>query len=130
MNPADPSVLDVRTIAHRLGVEPVRGLSEEEARQRLAADGPNELRTAPPMPTWRKILAQFQDPLIYLLLVAVVISLVIMVGLKALHDLVRPKREPLIQRYIEIAGRITALFVGTISVEMIMQGLRSWVQKF
>jgi Ca2+-transporting ATPase len=28
------------------------------------------------VPIWRKILAQFQDPLIYLLLAAVVISLV------------------------------------------------------
>ncbi len=37
-------------------------------------DGPNQLRSTPPVPIWRKILAQFQDPLIYLLLVAVVIS--------------------------------------------------------
>lgn len=53
-----------------------------------------------------------------------------MIGLKVLHDLVRPKREPLIEKYIEITGRITALFVGTISVEMIMQGVRTWVHKF
>ena len=64
------------------------------------------------------------------ILAAVVISAVLMVGLMALHDFVRPKKEPLIQRYIEIAGRITALFVGTISVDMIMQGVRSWVYKF
>ncbi len=64
------------------------------------------------------------------ILTAVVASVVIMIGLKALHDVVRPKREPLIQRYIEIAGRITALFVGTISVEMIMQGVRTWAHKF
>ncbi len=63
-------------------------------------------------------------------LASVMISVVIMVGLKALHDVARPKLEPLIQRYIEIAGRITALFVGTISIEMIMQGIRTWVQKF
>jgi small neutral amino acid transporter SnatA (MarC family) len=43
---------------------------------------------------------------------------------------VRPRREALIQRYIEIAGRITALVVGTIAVDMIMQGIRSWVDKF
>ena len=63
-------------------------------------------------------------------LVAVLISIGIMIGLKALHDYARPKREPLIQKYIEIAGRITALFVGTVSVEMIMQGIRSWADKF
>lgn len=61
---------------------------------------------------------------------AVVVSLVIMALLKGMHDYVRPRREPLIQRYIEIAGRITALIVGTISVEMIMQGLKAWADKF
>ena len=63
-------------------------------------------------------------------LVAVLVSTVIMIGLKALHDYVRPKHELLIQRYIEIVGRITALFVGTVSVEMIMQGVRTWAKKF
>lgn len=61
---------------------------------------------------------------------AVLASIGVMLVLKALHDYVRPRREPLVQRYIEIAGRITALFVGTIAVEMIMQGLRSWAGKF
>ncbi len=57
-----------------------------------------------------------------------VISIGLMVGLKAIHDYVRPRRENLVQRYIEIAGRITALVVGTISVEMIMRGLKSWLE--
>jgi small neutral amino acid transporter SnatA (MarC family) len=61
---------------------------------------------------------------------AIIICLVIMVILKEAHDFVRSKREPLIDRYIEITGRITALFVGTVSVEMIMQGIRTWVHKF
>jgi small neutral amino acid transporter SnatA (MarC family) len=61
---------------------------------------------------------------------AVFISVTILLFLKMGHDYVRPRREPLIQRYFEIAGRITALFVGTISVEMIMQGLQAWVREF
>ena len=61
---------------------------------------------------------------------AVSLSILAMLALKALHDYVRPRNEPIIQRYIEISGRITALFVGTIAVEMIMQGLRAWVGKF
>ena len=61
---------------------------------------------------------------------AVLLSVLIMIALKALHDFVRPKREPLIQRYIEIAGRITALFVGTVSVQMIMQGIKAWAEQF
>jgi len=53
-----------------------------------------------------------------------------MLALKVVHDIVRPHNEPVIKRYIEIAGRIMALFVGTISVEMIMQGIRTWSEKF
>ena len=52
------------------------GLTSQEAARRLAQDGPNELRAAPPRPAWRRILAQFQDPLVYLLLAAVAIALV------------------------------------------------------
>ncbi len=63
-------------------------------------------------------------------LFAVFISILIMVLLKMLHDFVLPRRERLVQKYIEVAGRITALFVGTISVEMIMQGVRSWADQF
>lgn len=63
-------------------------------------------------------------------LAAVLVSVLIMIGLKALHDFVRPKREPLVQRYIEIAGRMTALFVGTVSIEMIMQGVKTCAEKF
>ena len=61
---------------------------------------------------------------------SVIICLFTIVLLKSLHDFVRPRKETLIQRYIEIAGRITALVVGTIAVDMIMQGIRSWVDKF
>jgi multiple antibiotic resistance protein len=61
---------------------------------------------------------------------AVTISVAIILLLKSLHDIVRPRRERLIKRYIEIAGRITALYIGTVSIEMIMLGFRTWVDKF
>lgn len=61
---------------------------------------------------------------------AVVVCLFVVALLKYLHDLVHPTREELIERYIEIAGRITALYVGTVAVDMIMQGMRTWVNKF
>lgn len=64
------------------------------------------------------------------ILLAVGISVSLMLLLKALHDHVRSTREHLVQRYIEIAGRVTALYVGTVSIEMIMQGMQTWVQKF
>jgi magnesium-transporting ATPase (P-type) len=71
----DPSVADVADVAGALHADLHAGLSSQEAAQRLAQEGRNELRSAPPVPGWRKLLAQFQDPLIYLLLVAIVISL-------------------------------------------------------
>lgn len=78
------------------------------------------------------IIGKRLDPLIACasVLAAVIIAIVLMLGLKALHDVVRQHRASLIERYIEIAGRITALFVGTVSVEMIMQGVRTWAGKF
>jgi potassium/sodium efflux P-type ATPase len=59
-----------------LGVDPGRGLSSAEVAARLAEHGPNQLEAAERVPAWRKLLAQFQDPLVYLLLVAVAVSLV------------------------------------------------------
>lgn len=50
------------------------GLAAEEARRRLARHGPNRLAPRKPVPAWRRFLAQFQDVLVILLLVATVIS--------------------------------------------------------
>ena len=78
------------------------------------------------------IIGKRHDPLTActIVFVAVVLTIVIMFLLKALHDYVRQRKAPLINRYIEIAGRITALVVGTVSVNMIMQGFQSWMEKF
>ena len=73
---ADPSGRPAAEVAAELGVDPEQGLSSAEAAARLAAHGPNELTGTPPTPWWRRLGAQFTDPLIVLLLVAVVISLV------------------------------------------------------
>jgi P-type Ca2+ transporter type 2C len=49
-------------------------LSDGEARTRLERFGRNELTAEKPVPAWRKFLAQFQDTLVILLLVATAIS--------------------------------------------------------
>jgi magnesium-transporting ATPase (P-type) len=71
----DPSVKDVDEVVRDLNTDLEHGLASQEAARRLALEGSNELRPAPPVPAWRRILAQFQDPLIYLLLAAAVVSL-------------------------------------------------------
>ncbi|WP_091998215.1 cation-translocating P-type ATPase [Marinobacter pelagius] len=62
-------------VIEALGSNEHRGLSEDEARARLERDGPNQLRTRKPIPGWRKLLAQFTDPLVILLLLAAAVSL-------------------------------------------------------
>lgn len=57
-----------------LGSDRHRGLSDDEARSRLEQYGPNELAAERPVPAWRRFLAQFQDVLVILLLVATAIS--------------------------------------------------------
>jgi P-type Ca2+ transporter type 2C len=51
-----------------------RGLSDEEARQRLTQFGKNELTAERPVPEWKKFLRQFKNLLVMLLLVATAIS--------------------------------------------------------
>ncbi len=74
LEPGDPSLEDAVAVVARLGTDPERGLASREAADRLLRDGPNELRPTPPVPLWRRVLAQFQDPLVYLLLAAIAIS--------------------------------------------------------
>ena len=70
-----PSVTDATEVAGSLRADIEHGLTAAEASRRLAEHGRNELRGVPPAPTWRRVLAHFQDPLIYLLLAAIVIAL-------------------------------------------------------
>jgi P-type Ca2+ transporter type 2C len=56
------------------GTDERHGLSDAEAGARLERHGRNELAAEPPVPAWRKFLAQFQDVLVILLLVATAIS--------------------------------------------------------
>lgn len=63
------------------------------------------------------------------IILAVFLCLATIVILKLIHDKVRKKNEALVQRYFDIAGRITALFVGSVAIEMIMSGLKTWLEK-
>jgi len=61
----------------RLGADPVRGLSEEEAARRLAEHGPNELKAARRTSPWTILLAPLKNALILVLLAAVGLSAVL-----------------------------------------------------
>jgi len=57
-------------------------------------------------------------------------SLAVAIGLlllfKRMHDYVKRRQEPLVERYVEVTGRVSALVIGAIAVEMILQGLERW----
>jgi Ca2+-transporting ATPase len=56
------------------------GLSNEAAQARLRQYGPNALPERPPTPLWRRFVRQFQSPLIYILLFALVADAAIWVS--------------------------------------------------
>lgn len=72
----EPATKDIDDVARALDADLDKGLTSQEASRRLSESGPNELRASPQTPTWRRILSQFQDPLIYLLLAAIAIALI------------------------------------------------------
>jgi P-type Ca2+ transporter type 2C len=73
--PPEPWRRDVPEIAADLGADLERGLSRAEAAARLERFGANRLEEGEAVPAWRKLLAQFANPLVYLLLAAVAVSL-------------------------------------------------------
>ena len=74
MDPLPPHRLPVEEVVAALGSDSRRGLTEAEARRRLEANGRNELAGEARIPGWRKFLAQFQDVLVVLLLIATAVS--------------------------------------------------------
>ncbi|MBC8026705.1 MAG: cation-translocating P-type ATPase [Steroidobacteraceae bacterium] len=65
---------DAAAVARALGTNLETGITAREAAHRLATQGPNKLRSAPRLARWRRVLAHFQDPLVYLLIAAAAIA--------------------------------------------------------
>ncbi|MFP5383389.1 MAG: MarC family protein [Gammaproteobacteria bacterium] len=59
---------------------------------------------------------------------AVAASWASIVGFKYLLDRVRRRNEALVERYIEVSGRIVALFTGTFAIEMIVRGVEMLIR--
>ncbi|HUF92661.1 MAG TPA: HAD-IC family P-type ATPase [Candidatus Limnocylindria bacterium] len=67
-------MLDRAALESLLGAG-ARGLARAEVAARLARHGPNQLEETPPTSVWALLLHQFTSPLIYILLVAAVVTL-------------------------------------------------------
>ncbi len=62
-------------MCERLGVDPAQGLSTDEAAQRLEVHGWNRLAAGGGKPTWRLVLAQFEDVMVLALVGAALVSI-------------------------------------------------------
>jgi len=60
---------------------------------------------------------------------ALTVAIVGVLVLKNIHDMARKNHQPLVDRYIDIVGRVSALVIGTIAIEMILQGFELWYQE-
>ncbi len=58
---------------------------------------------------------------------ALLISCLLLMAMKRLFDMVAKQNEPFVERYAEVVGRISALVIGTIAVEMILKGVDLWL---
>jgi Ca2+-transporting ATPase len=72
----EPHRVPVDAMVSALRSDVVRGLSSGDARARLEQYGPNELESAPETPWWKRLLEQFENFLVIILLVATVISMI------------------------------------------------------
>jgi Ca2+-transporting ATPase len=71
-----PHAEAIDDLLKRLGADPAKGLSSDEARKRLEKDGKNELPPPPRPSAIKRFFGQFANPIVLTLLVAAVIALV------------------------------------------------------
>ncbi len=64
-------------------------------------------------------------------LLAIVIALlattIALFVLKSVHDRVHARHEAIVNRYWDITGRVMAIVIGTFAIEMILQGVDTWL---
>lgn len=76
------------------------------------------------------VLAGSHLPVIFAVLsiaAALVTAIAAVLLIKRLHDAVKKNHEGLVERYIDVVGRISALVIGTIAVDMILRGIDIWL---
>lgn len=70
----EPHRRTVDEILGSLNADAQRGLTQQDALERLSQVGPNALAAESPPPAWKKFLAQFANVLVVLLLIAALVS--------------------------------------------------------
>jgi multiple antibiotic resistance protein len=66
---------------------------------------------------------------IFLLFLGLCVCFVFVVGFKLVKDCLKGEREKVFERYVNIFSRINGLFIGAISTDMVVSGIRKlWLQ--
>lgn len=55
-------------------------------------------------------------------------TVALVAAIKFTHDYVKERNARVVDRYVEIVGRISALLIGTFAMEMIFEGLGTWLE--
>lgn len=66
--------MEVKEVEKALDTSLIEGLTQSEATERLDKFGPNELKQGEKEPQWKVFLRSFTDPLMYILIIAAIIS--------------------------------------------------------
>ena len=74
--PVAPHREPAELVVSALDSDAAHGLARADAQRRLEQYGPNRLKSAPDIPWWKRLLEQFENFLVIILLVATVISVV------------------------------------------------------
>lgn len=63
----------------------------------------------------------------FCVLAALSCAALVLVGFKLGFDHVQRSNSALVERYVEIASRVSAMIIGSIAVEMTLRGLETWL---
>lgn len=78
------------------------------------------------------VLAGARLPILFAwlaIVAALAASCILLMLFKLAFDYVKQRNESLVERYAEIAGRVSAIIVGTIAIEMILKGVELWLEE-
>ena len=69
------------------------------------------------------------EPILAILCIvfALSVAIVSIICFKLIHDYILKSNKIYLQRYTDIAGRVTALFTGSFAIELIFKGTSNWI---
>lgn len=67
-------------------------------------------------------------PAAAIIAVSLSVTCIMLILMKFLHDFLQEKHSKYIDRYVDIVGRLAALLIGTIAIDMIVNGVTGLIQ--